>query len=169
MSNFKYCPRCGEVYGFVGGNNKYCNCIEELSFFERQKEKVNAILIETDIDEIDWKYDNRDQNSRRTAFGISLKTYEFFWENYIDIPENNKLNRKVFEAFKTNIYDFFNGPQPVPHPNYRMRDPNNPTKPLQPQPASVVGRAVVGAAIAGPAGAVVGAVSALDKNMRDKK
>ena len=39
----------------------------------------------------------------------------------------------------------------------------------QPKPASVIGRAVAGAAIAGPAGAVVGAVSALDKNMREKK
>ena len=35
--------------------------------------------------------------------------------------------------------------------------------------ASVVGRAVAGAVIAGPAGAVVGALSAVDKNMRNKK
>lgn len=35
--------------------------------------------------------------------------------------------------------------------------------------ASVIGRAVVGAAIAGPTGAVVGALSAVDKNNKNKK
>ena len=38
-----------------------------------------------------------------------------------------------------------------------------------PKDASVVGRAVVGAIIAGPTGAVVGALSAVDKNMKNKK
>lgn len=35
--------------------------------------------------------------------------------------------------------------------------------------ASVIGRAVVGGIIAGPAGAVIGAISAVDKNMRNNK
>ncbi len=35
--------------------------------------------------------------------------------------------------------------------------------------ASVVGRAVVGGVIAGPTGAVVGALSAVDKNNKSKK
>lgn len=35
--------------------------------------------------------------------------------------------------------------------------------------ASVVGRAVAGGIVAGPTGAVVGAISAVDKNMKNKK
>ena len=39
----------------------------------------------------------------------------------------------------------------------------------KPKDASVIGRAVAGAAVAGPVGAVVGAVSAVDKNIRNKE
>ena len=35
--------------------------------------------------------------------------------------------------------------------------------------SSVIGRGVAGAIVAGPVGAVVGALSAVDKNMRNKK
>ena len=47
--------------------------------------------------------------------------------------------------------------------------PKNPTSPKKEnKDASVVGRAVVGGIVAGPAGAVVGALSAVDKNNRNK-
>lgn len=39
----------------------------------------------------------------------------------------------------------------------------------QPKDASVIGRAVAGAAVAGPVGAIVGAASAMDKNIRNKR
>lgn len=37
------------------------------------------------------------------------------------------------------------------------------------QSASVVGRGILGGVIAGPAGAIIGALSAADKNNRNKK
>lgn len=43
------------------------------------------------------------------------------------------------------------------------------SKPISEKSASVVGRAVAGQIIAGPAGAVVGALSAVDKNNKNKK
>ena len=41
--------------------------------------------------------------------------------------------------------------------------------PKEDKPASVIGRAVAGGVIAGPAGAIVGALSAVDKNSKRKK
>ena len=42
-------------------------------------------------------------------------------------------------------------------------------KSTEPKKASVIGRSVVGGIVAGPLGAVVGAISAADKNNRNKK
>ena len=158
MTNFKYCPRCGEVYGVIFYDDVYCDrCLETTSFFDRKKEKSNMKLIETNVCFEDWPVK---KGELTTAVWITLKMYEYFWENYIDVPENDKLNREIFEANKAATYDFFNKGA------IKIYTSNHPSQ-QQPKDASVIGRGVAGAIIAGPAGAVIGAASALDKNMKN--
>ena len=53
--------------------------------------------------------------------------------------------------------------------NTYLKQQLNQTPTSQDKDASVVGRGIVGGLVAGPAGAVVGALSAIDKNNKKKK
>lgn len=154
MRKISYCPRCGNVRS---RHFKYCECIDDVPFFDF-KERKKGIFIETDH-EIKAEYYNMNEPCYLDC--ITESDCLFFWENYVDIPENDKLNREAFEAQKEETLSFFaKGAQIIPAADYALP---------QKKDASVIGRAAVGGVIAGPAGAVVGALSAVDKNNKNRK
>ena len=159
MGKIKYCLRCGRIEGHRNWDKisplDYCTCSLDLSMFDR-KEKKKAKLVLTDYDVDDWPLA---EGQHKTVGGLTQEIYEFFWETYIDIPTNENLNRETFEANKTRMLEFFRT-GPIPTASYV-----NPS--AQPKDASVVGRAVAGAVVAGPTGAIVGAASAIDKKIKN--
>lgn len=164
MGKIKYCPRCGELYGyehFDEYSGSMCECMHELKMFDFAERKKTK-LIETDHDVKDWE---RPKGIPQTLHGLTQEIYEFFWGTYVDIPENDKLNREAFEQHKAHRLEFFakgGYAHVIPPASYATGSNSK-------KDASVVGRAVVGGVIAGPAGAVVGAASAIDKNLKNKK
>jgi len=102
-------------------------------------------------------------------------------EEYFFIPENELFNEEKYNnrirgnrdekrtECKTplEMYEWRKEKdQYKPKPNLGVRNPshNDPQKKV-----STVGRGILGGILAGPVGAVVGAASAIDKNMKDKK
>lgn len=150
MRKISYCPRCGNVRS---RHFKYCECIDDVLFFNF-KERKKGIFIETEH-EIKAEYYNMDEPCYLDS--ITEADCLFFWENYIDIPENDKLNREAFEAQKEETLSFFaKGAHIITTADYATGSNSQ-------KDASVIGRAAVGGVVAGPAGAVVGALSAIDK------
>lgn len=157
-----YCPRCGHIRTSEYVTN--CNyCIKDISFFDR-KEIKKTKLIKTDIKVRDdvWNITEPHFLNRCTE-----EIARHVWENYVDIPENDKLNREAHEKLKAYYLDYLNNGGYKPSDIYDPRKFNSDSK--SNKDASVVGRAVAGGVIAGPVGAVVGAASAIDKNMKNKK
>ena len=84
------------------------------------------------------------------------------------IIENSKMNEHDRARTKTEICEEITGENARANAEYfaNLTSPNSSNKEKD---ASVVGRAVAGGIIAGPAGAIVGALSAVDKNNKSKK
>lgn len=155
MSKYFYCPRCGNID--AREHQKYCDfCLKDVSIFNRQEYK-KGLLQKTDIDVIEdiWNIEEI-----HALDGTTESLYRYVWEKYVDIPENDKLNREAHEALKEKMLDFFSHGI-IPAADYATGSNSQ-------KPASVIGRAAVGGVVAGPAGAVVGALSAVDKNNRNK-
>ena len=150
---YLYCPRCGNIHRF---KDKYCDfCLKDVSIFNRQEYK-KALLQETDIDVIEDVWNIEEIHA---LDGSTESLYRYVWEKYVDIPENDNLNREAHEALKADRLEFFTHGI-IPVADYALP---------QKKDASVIGRAAVGGVIAGPAGAVVGALSAVDKNNKNRK
>ena len=92
---------------------------------------------------------------------IKYIPYEEYYDNMIkdsDMPSEEKitaLNNKSYEGAELLA-------------KATLKQAGNPITPKE-KDASVVGRAVIGAAIAGSTGAIVGALSAVDQNNKNKK
>lgn len=164
---YKYCPRCGEINTEKFSRGKCCNfCTKDISIFNRQEMK-KATWIETNITMSD-PYELKvpcDLN------GATEELYRYVWETYVDIPDNPCFNREAHEKLKADRLEFFaNGGWRGNHINNAIKAENAQKYDSKSnKDASVVGRAVAGGVIAGPVGAVVGAASAIDKNMKNKK
>lgn len=167
---YKYCPRCGKINTdkFAGG--EYCNfCTKDISLFDR-KERKKAKWILTDIDMKDYS----ELDAQRIPCDLNGATEEFYryiWETYVDVPDNPNFNREAHEKLKADRLNFFHegGHKSNALLNSIKRENAQKYNPKSHKDASVVGRAVAGGVIAGPVGAVVGAASAIDKNMKNKK
>lgn len=147
MAKLYYCPRCGNVF-------------KEKDYFEEPKcscknyFKINLLQSNEEYKELFVGTDPR------TNDGITLHMFETIWNKYVDIPGNQALDRNVFEEYKRSMKRLLRGKNGKVEPTI-----SRPSQ--QPKDASVIGRGVAGAVIAGPAGAVIGAVSAIDKNMKN--
>lgn len=175
MYEIKYCPRCGRLYTIIST----CECEKELSLFSKERKKCK--LISSGIDQNDWPdYHYAWMWKRKPSIAedegypfipsdknyFTQSMYEYFWENFIDIPENNRLNREEFEANKQRILSIMEEGGTKFEPAVKLSyDPNAKSQ----KDASVIGRGVAGGLVAGPVGAVVGALSAVDKNNRNRK
>jgi len=154
---YLYCPRCGELDN--DDDQKYCSyCLRDVSVFDR-KERKKALLVKTDIDvRHAWEIDEPCGLN-----GTTESLYRHVWETYVDIPENENLNREVFEKQKAETLAFFrNGgitakieaeeraaSEPVRCPKCRSTS-------ISTQSGFATGGAVAGAIIAGTAGALIG-------------
>lgn len=156
MGDFMYCPQCGSMEtcsSYAGA--QYCdNCDNGIPLTKKHK---NAKMQMINIDDVGLTTKEKEP---KTYFGFTPSIYKYIWDNYVDTPENPKFDSYLHAVFKKEILDFFakGGYCGI-------------SLDLRPKPkdASVVGRAVAGGVIAGPVGAVVGAASAIDKNMKNKK
>ena len=157
MDKICYCPQCGEIDRYYGSLEiRYCsNCDNNIPFTKRHK---NSLMIATDFS--CRSLPSKKGNLPMTALGFTERNYVKVWDTYVDIPENDKLDRVLFEKTKKEILDFF-----------AQGGWDGTIKDLREKPsskdASVIGRGVVGGIAAGPVGAVVGALSAVDKNMKN--
>ncbi len=94
----------------------------------------------------------------------------------VEVP-NNSTEKKIIVSKsvdkKTNSKDLYISPEASREIDRRVNTTNllNQYSPqtTKKKDASVIGRGVAGALIAGPAGAIVGALSAVDKNNKKKK
>ena len=84
------------------------------------------------------------------------------------IIENSKMNEHDRARTKKEIHDSITGKNARANAEY-FANLTSPSSSSKEKDASVVGRAVAGGIIAGPAGAIVGALSAVDKNNKSKK
>ena len=84
------------------------------------------------------------------------------------IIENSKMNEHDRARTKMEIRKEITGENERANAEY-FASSSSPSSSSKEKDTSVVGRAVVGGIIAGPAGAVVGALSAVDKNNKSKK
>ena len=156
-----YCPRCGRLertyYDADYFYSEKSFCLEcdpyKIPFTKKHK---NAKMIHTTHTLSEW-VDGKPE--ARDAFGFPLRVYQYFWDNYIDIPTNEKLDRKAFETFKAKIIPFLEdggyGGTPTytcPKCGYKTIAPA-----IRPQGFGV-GKAVAGVAVAGPIGAAAGAI-----------
>ena len=181
-----YCQRCGRlevIYYFqkepycsdedkLKRITKKCECGKEYPLFS--KERKSAKMIESEEifhaeNDISLLYLNDKEILRtqpkepKTGDDLRPSIFNYYWNKYIDIPENKQLDRNVFEKYKNEMESFWEvgGYSSIPAADYA-------TGANSQKPASVIGRAAVGGVVAGPAGAVVGALSAVDKNNRNK-
>lgn len=146
-----YCPVCGDVNsespnaigGYYRNTESCCRC---------HKTKYKSIKENYfDLYEPDEEYDFLHNPNERIKNLIR--------EKYVLIDSNKEFNKRKYRARERFEEKVAAGYYPT------KTQPSSQTN----KSASVVGRAVVGGAIAGPAGAVVGAISAVDKNIQNKK
>lgn len=161
MGKIYYCPQCGAIREYKREQElQYCsNCDNKIPFSKRHK---NAILQIIKIDSIQLA---RKKDEPITSSGFTPTVYDFIWNNYVNIPSNTKLDYDLFKIHKDEVTNFFEngGYKKIKSVNPQML----PSKP-QPKDASVIGRGVAGGLVAGPVGAVVGALSAVDKNNKNR-
>jgi len=159
MYKICYCPQCGNLKTYYSNSSDTKHCLEcDPKCIPFTKKYKNAQMINTNHKINEWP---QKEGEPVTLFDFTPTIYQFFWETYVDIPENDKLDKKLFEKYKQKMHDFFERGG-YTGPGLDLRD-------SKPKSASVVGRAVAGGIIAGPTGAVIGAASAIDKNIREKK
>lgn len=169
MGKLYYCPRCGSISKEKDHlNNPKCSCTSKQNNSSSIMKIFSRGNIDNSIERIKSNEEYKDLfvgTDPRTSDGITLKMHEVIWENYVDIPENDKLDRASFEEYKHSIKRLLRGNKGKVEPMVNL----TPRQSQQPKDASVIGRGVVGGIAAGPVGAVVGALSAVDKNNRNKK
>lgn len=165
-----YCRRCGAIYPNPQFppyeewcHNKICK-LPKLKFFSSkeenkawEKELENQRLVKLEGHTLESL---RKPGEPYDYKKLTPSVYEYVWNNYVNVPENDALVPEYFEATKKEVMSFlksggWNGVI------VDLRDKK------EPKDASVIGRGVAGAIIAGPAGAVIGAASALDKNIKN--
>lgn len=178
-----YCPRCGrlEVIQYFDGEpfasdeyklkeiTKHCKCGREFPLFSKERKSAKMLPTEEIYHHdgspgkgfiyLDDEEVMRTSPEPQTMDGLSPRLYNYFWKKYVDIPSNEQLDRRLFEKEQQRLAEFWErgGFTGVVYTPKKQKD------------ASVVGRAVVGGLAAGPAGAVVGAASAINKNMKNNK
>ena len=155
-----YCPHCGKVKGahfeiepkFLG-----CECQGAMPLFSKIRRKCKLIKAPTTFS---WGKNQSRDSSPCTLDGINMEILNEIWEKYVDVPDNDLLDRELFEKYKAEMEDFlinrggYGGSisYTCPKCGFKSISPNT-----QKQGFSV-GKAAVGVVAAGPVGAAAGAI-----------
>lgn len=175
-----YCARCGSIYpqrfddeDLKGSSCEYCKLPKiKVSFWDFDKRKKKIALLEKlrkdrrliksdfyleDLETPDKIADPMD------AWRIQLSVHQFFWDNYVDVPENDKLDREWFEKNKAHMMEYFNRGGACAEISARNKAASQPIRcpkcgspSVSAQSKFNTSKAVAGAVIAGAAGAVIG-------------
>lgn len=129
-----------------------------MPLFDR-KEHKKRLLLETDIDVIEDTWDIKEPHD---LIGCTEELYQYVWEKYVDIPENECFNSEAHEALKEKELSFFHKGGIVGKIKNDMLAANDPvrcpkcgSKSISTQQGFNKGKAVAGALVVGAAGAVI--------------
>lgn len=150
--------------------------IFEYREWKRYDKEIKSFIFEcsnSTIDKIEYMYKTLYKKSISSENRLQTEREEISEKlNIIRLELNKRQIGEISKSWENEIYDDdrrlqaflgidLNSVKNTPSEN----STNNTSR--ENKPASVVGRSIVGGVVAGPAGAVVGALSAVDKNIRN--
>lgn len=155
-----YCPVCGSVATVTCNDPSKlpnvdvpaCFPCSESSLFSKRRWTTDVIITKHCL------YDWVDGKKEATTYSkIPLRAYQFIWDTYVDVPENNKLIPEALEETKERVTAFleaggYNGIVRYVCPKCKCST----TAPGSAQGFSV-GKAAAGVVAVGPVGALAGA------------